>query len=1217
MQGTDHADRQTRQDRPARFEHSFEQISLFPPEQQNDTGLPGTLKAGIENLSGLIMDNVRVHYNSSKPAQVRALAYTLGPDIHVGPGQEKHLPHEAWHVVQQKQGRVKPTLQAKGMAINDDEELEREADVMGARAIWEPEAVQMKRNEGGLSPFPGGRPVLQGYFSAGLGTHPAPHMEVEAAWEYVKANRPDALETFELMMDAQAPYNLQDWLADELNVYMNEIYDWEDSLRDDRTAIESLSYDRAVSTDPRQESPTALWGIYTAALLRDLQNLQKVSPELLNRPVIRDRLVRAITSVLLYKSHVAAFQSLDPVLGGDSNPRLRQESPWDRNNPEVYYRSQRDGHPQIDLYREGIRYVRSQKGVKEYSTKKLLAPYNRDVREFVQKSTPSGTEFKKNIKVRNIQGLTIVQKGHSELSAAYVGLRQTNPEAIAEMVRYFLDQKNGLTLLIQFIQKKAKDFGIDLPKVGPASTLQLEEIWKIFDDVMAALSSVDEVRGQEHTTTSPESSQSEAEDPNLSDSYVTRKLGQTTERARKLASRLSGLKRLKVKLQADNPQITIELAQFPEEKNFEDVQTDYEPLVEALRIYLAVAITRRATLAGLPLSAGMRQSFGFLDTTLANTGPSIRLSLGTEPAEYLQILEEAIKTVDTELDMLVQQAKTPKDLEKIFGREDNRMRLRTLGRPQSPNGLIAYFQALKSDHTLANHLDFVTHKLFQGQGLEDDESSNKWEMVKKLAIEANQELVKRQEKGFSSKDVTSSEGNTAYGRQMPILEPLSNLLLMAADVITNLSFEMAGSRLFATTRRQALDELVLQIHSLREMVGQLTNANGPLRVRIHSALRNAAEDICESLLILLASQERIQASPTETKAHAQLTSSELLTPGQQSALTALNRGTQRRNAAEPRIQNYLISRLGKDMNISVFRTDSGEQAGTTTFAALNAEQTKQGGKFVAEVDNERTYYELARHFFSENKINIVPQHDENTPDRIDATFLDPRPYIKNVEEGVGTSPDAFRVRIKTILSQLDKRGKDETPFTIVIDATNIDYTHPQIVEVIQSALDKIKSNRVRFVLITSGVKHEQIGLDKYQVGRIIVIGSPVEGLKSFSANPLVNQLLHLLEDLRDVDRSAAEELATLLPEIKRDPSSTSDPKDSSGSPFLPSVPKASSVLAPAREISTPDPSSFLAPEELSRIWQPDALNKIFRGQDGMNYRLKSHDQGFFRFQHIE
>ena len=103
--------------------------------QPNNTGLPDRLKAGIEGLSGLVMDDVSVHYNSPKPAQLQALAYTQGSDIYVGPGQTRHLPHEAWHVVQQKQGRVKPTLQAKGIPINDDRELEREADVMGAKAL--------------------------------------------------------------------------------------------------------------------------------------------------------------------------------------------------------------------------------------------------------------------------------------------------------------------------------------------------------------------------------------------------------------------------------------------------------------------------------------------------------------------------------------------------------------------------------------------------------------------------------------------------------------------------------------------------------------------------------------------------------------------------------------------------------------------------------------------------------------------------------------------------------------------------------------------------------------------------------------------------------------------------------------------------------------------------------------------------------------------------
>ena len=102
----------------------------------NNTGMPDQLKSGIESLSGLAMDHVKVHYNSAKPAQLNAHAYAQGSDIHVAPGQEQHLPHEAWHIVQQVQGRVQPTMQLNGgVPVNDDVSLEQEADVMGAQAL--------------------------------------------------------------------------------------------------------------------------------------------------------------------------------------------------------------------------------------------------------------------------------------------------------------------------------------------------------------------------------------------------------------------------------------------------------------------------------------------------------------------------------------------------------------------------------------------------------------------------------------------------------------------------------------------------------------------------------------------------------------------------------------------------------------------------------------------------------------------------------------------------------------------------------------------------------------------------------------------------------------------------------------------------------------------------------------------------------------------------
>lgn len=116
-------------------EEQTETLKL-PSAPSNQTGIPNPLKSGIELLSGFSLDGVKVHFNSSQPAQLHAHAYAQGTDIHVAPGQEKHLPHEAWHIVQQKQGRVKPTTQLNGdVPVNDDLGLENEADVMGTKAL--------------------------------------------------------------------------------------------------------------------------------------------------------------------------------------------------------------------------------------------------------------------------------------------------------------------------------------------------------------------------------------------------------------------------------------------------------------------------------------------------------------------------------------------------------------------------------------------------------------------------------------------------------------------------------------------------------------------------------------------------------------------------------------------------------------------------------------------------------------------------------------------------------------------------------------------------------------------------------------------------------------------------------------------------------------------------------------------------------------------------
>ena len=60
--------------------------------KSNNSSIPNELKSGVENVTGVSMDDVKVHYNSSEPAKVNAHAYAQGNEVHLGAGQEKTSP---------------------------------------------------------------------------------------------------------------------------------------------------------------------------------------------------------------------------------------------------------------------------------------------------------------------------------------------------------------------------------------------------------------------------------------------------------------------------------------------------------------------------------------------------------------------------------------------------------------------------------------------------------------------------------------------------------------------------------------------------------------------------------------------------------------------------------------------------------------------------------------------------------------------------------------------------------------------------------------------------------------------------------------------------------------------------------------------------------------------------------------------------------------------
>ncbi|MEM7015143.1 MAG: DUF4157 domain-containing protein, partial [Verrucomicrobiota bacterium] len=99
--------------------------------EREAVNLPNALQDRFEQLSGVDLSGVRVHYDSDEPRRIGAKAVAQGEDIFLGPNQEELLAHEAWHVVQQAQNRVESDTTIDGEAVNRCPGLEREAEAMG------------------------------------------------------------------------------------------------------------------------------------------------------------------------------------------------------------------------------------------------------------------------------------------------------------------------------------------------------------------------------------------------------------------------------------------------------------------------------------------------------------------------------------------------------------------------------------------------------------------------------------------------------------------------------------------------------------------------------------------------------------------------------------------------------------------------------------------------------------------------------------------------------------------------------------------------------------------------------------------------------------------------------------------------------------------------------------------------------------------------------
>ena len=119
------------------------QLNKSASTKNTNNALPPDLQNKMEGAMGQDFSDVKIHKDSQQATDAGALAYAQGNDIHFAPGQfnpntasgQKLIGHEFAHVKQQREGKVKPTkVQGKGVEVNDDPGLEKQADELGEKA---------------------------------------------------------------------------------------------------------------------------------------------------------------------------------------------------------------------------------------------------------------------------------------------------------------------------------------------------------------------------------------------------------------------------------------------------------------------------------------------------------------------------------------------------------------------------------------------------------------------------------------------------------------------------------------------------------------------------------------------------------------------------------------------------------------------------------------------------------------------------------------------------------------------------------------------------------------------------------------------------------------------------------------------------------------------------------------------------------------------------
>jgi len=459
-----------------------------------------------------------------------------------------------------------------------------------------------------------------------------------------------------------------------------------------------------------------------------------------------------------------------------------------------------------------------------------------------------------------------------------------------------------------------------------------------------------------------------------------------------------------------------------------------EGVTNVLLSFFGALLNHHAQQKGLRLHTERRQSFGFLRPTLTDAGClMIRLSLGLEPRSFDEIIVHSLKKLDGLLEKFNFNQKTHKSVLSVFeyckpatDKEQGKRK------PRAPDTYIR--RVVRKDNLTLR--TFRQAKAYIDKAAEQSTSTDYLDLAMTFFLD---NYVRN---GIPLTPITKPHLRTDDIVQIidsPVVNVLQNTLTYAFNFVKELSFLTINEPLqsFGHVYLHSLQKLFNNCQEAQILLTQVARTEA---TKFHHEALLLTENILE-YLISLDGLRQIRAELLQQSLNpiAELRTSEL--------------AYARRMLQLPSAQ------------LQLFFTDSGQQAITTSLLTLSIMlhgPAADGCRYDSDIYLfKNSYFEVAEFIRDCKKDKFMLEMHELKNAKI--VFID--------------------------ISQIDKL---ELGVCNAMKALVIDITHHPLFD--QAALRQIIATAHQrgswVTLVQSGLKHDQLGLDKYQTGKIITIAPP-------------------------------------------------------------------------------------------------------------------------------